>query len=63
MRSRFPGVMAGRVADRHVRDRKGALLAPKRIEFVDALPLTALGKIDKKAIRAGYWAGRERGVR
>jgi len=54
--------MAGRVADRHVRDRKGALLAPKRIEFVDALPLTALGKIDKKAIRAGYWAGRERGV-
>ncbi len=47
---------------RHVRDRKGPLLAPKRIEFVDSLPLTPLGKIDKKAIRAGYWAGRERGV-
>jgi fatty-acyl-CoA synthase len=46
----------------HVRERKGSLLAPKRIEFVDALPLTPLGKVDKKAIRAGYWAGRERGV-
>ena len=46
----------------HVRDRKGALLAPKRIEFVDSLPLTPLGKVDKKAIRAAYWAGRDRGV-
>jgi acyl-CoA synthetase (AMP-forming)/AMP-acid ligase II len=45
-----------------VRCRKGALMAPKTIDFVDAIPLTNLGKIDKKALRASYWAGRERGV-
>ena len=35
-----------------VRDRKGAIYTPKTIEFVDALPLTAVGKPDKKVIRA-----------
>jgi fatty-acyl-CoA synthase len=35
----------------HVKSRKGSLYAPKRVEFVDALPLTAVGKIDKKALR------------
>ncbi|MFE7562926.1 AMP-binding protein [Kitasatospora sp. NPDC057500] len=35
----------------HVRARRGALWAPKRIHLVDALPLTALGKIDKKRLR------------
>ncbi|WP_176595042.1 MULTISPECIES: AMP-binding protein [Sphingobium] len=35
----------------HVKARKGSLYAPKRVEFVDALPLTAVGKIDKKALR------------
>ena len=45
-----------------VKDRKGAAHAPKRVEFVDRLPLTAVGKIDKKAVRSRYWAGRERMV-
>lgn len=45
-----------------VRRRKGSLMAPKSIDFVDAIPLTNLGKIDKKSIRARYWAGHERGV-
>lgn len=45
-----------------VRQRKGSLLAPKSIDFVDAIPLTNLGKIDKKALRARYWAGRTRGI-
>ncbi|MFE6867262.1 AMP-binding protein [Kitasatospora sp. NPDC057692] len=35
----------------HVRVRRGALWAPKRIHLTDALPLTALGKIDKKRLR------------
>ncbi|WP_435597139.1 AMP-binding protein [Streptomyces anulatus] len=35
----------------HVRAGRGALWAPKRIHLVDALPLTALGKIDKKKLR------------
>jgi fatty-acyl-CoA synthase len=34
-----------------VRVRKGAVQAPKRIHFVDSIPLTAVGKPDKKAIR------------
>jgi fatty-acyl-CoA synthase len=35
-----------------VRDRKGAVQAPKSIFFVEALPLTAVGKPDKKRLRA-----------
>jgi len=35
-----------------VRDRKGAVHTPKRIVIAEALPLTPVGKIDKKALRA-----------
>jgi fatty-acyl-CoA synthase len=45
-----------------VKSTKGSLMAPKSIDFVDAIPLTNLGKIDKKAIRASYWDGRTRNV-
>ena len=45
-----------------VKALKGAQQAPKRIEFVDALPLTAVGKVDKKALRAKFWAGQQRMV-
>ncbi|OYD68027.1 AMP-binding protein [Rhodococcus sp. OK302] len=34
-----------------VKQRKGSVQAPKRIHIVDSLPLTALGKVDKKALR------------
>lgn len=30
--------------------------APRTVEFVDALPFTAMGKVDKKALRARYLA-------
>lgn len=46
----------------HVKDRKGGTHAPKQVEFVDSLPLTAVGKVDKKVLRAKYWAGRSRQV-
>jgi fatty-acyl-CoA synthase len=36
--------------------------APKSIEFVEELPVTGLGKLDKKAIRARYWRGQTRAV-
>lgn len=39
-----------------VRDRKGAVQAPKSVDFVDALPLSPLGKPDKKALRLLYGA-------
>ena len=45
-----------------VRERKGAVYAPKAIDFVDALPVTGLGKLDKKAIRARFWQGQGRAV-
>jgi fatty-acyl-CoA synthase len=35
-----------------VREQKGPLYVPKRIEFVDELPITALGKPDRRAVRA-----------
>ncbi|MEY4161060.1 MAG: hypothetical protein RLZZ136_1681 [Pseudomonadota bacterium] len=37
-----------------VRERKGPVQAPKSIAFIDAIPLSPLGKPDKKALRAIY---------
>ncbi len=34
--------------------RKGSFQAPKILEFIDAIPQTAVGKPDKKALRARY---------
>ncbi len=45
-----------------VREKKGAVAAPKTVDFTDELPLTALGKPDKKAIRAKYWSTNDRQV-
>ncbi|HVW33162.1 MAG TPA: AMP-binding protein [Acidimicrobiia bacterium] len=38
-----------------VRERKGKVNAPKSVDFVDEIPLSPLGKPDKKALRAAYW--------
>ena len=35
---------------------------PPCIEFVESLPMTAVGKVDKKALRAKLWEGRDRQV-
>ncbi|MBT4042848.1 MAG: FAD-dependent oxidoreductase [Rhodospirillaceae bacterium] len=45
-----------------VKDSKGAVQAPKSVDIVDEIPLTPLGKPDKKALREIYWAGRDRRV-
>jgi fatty-acyl-CoA synthase len=45
-----------------VKTRKGSAHAPKHIKFVTELPLTGVGKIDKKSLRASFWVGRERMV-
>jgi fatty-acyl-CoA synthase len=44
-----------------VKDRKGSVQSPKQVIVADSLPLTALGKPDKKALRAQFWEG-ERSV-
>jgi fatty-acyl-CoA synthase len=40
----------------YVRERKGAVQTPKRIELLDRIPLTAVGKPDKKALRRMFSA-------
>src|SRR3954467_9836828 len=40
-----------------VKERKGSVQAPKQVIVVEALPLTGLGKPDKKALRAQFWTG------
>ena len=45
-----------------VRERKGPIYAPKSVEFLEALPMTPVGKADKKVLRARYWAGHDRQV-
>ena len=42
-----------------VRDRKGSVQAPKSIDFADSIPLSALGKPDKKVLRERYRAAAE----
>jgi len=45
-----------------VKQAKGSVQAPKSIDFVASIPLTPVGKPDKKAVRARYWQGTERGI-
>jgi fatty-acyl-CoA synthase len=45
-----------------VKSRKGSTHAPKQIKFVTEMPMTGVGKIDKKVLRADFWKGRERMV-
>ena len=45
-----------------VREAKGAQQSPKSIDYVDDLPLTPVGKPDKKAVRSRYWTDADRAV-
>jgi fatty-acyl-CoA synthase len=45
-----------------VKQRKGSVQAPKEVVAVDSLPLTGLGKLDKKALRAQH-SGAGQGAR
>jgi fatty-acyl-CoA synthase len=45
-----------------VKQRKGPTHAPKHVKFVTELPMTGVGKVDKKVLRKKFWAGRERMV-
>ena len=45
-----------------VKDKKGSVQSPKSIDFVAGIPLTAVGKPDKKTVKAQYWEDSKRGV-
>jgi fatty-acyl-CoA synthase len=58
-----PGASIDEVALRDlVRSRKGPVHAPKQIHVVDALPLTGIGKPDKKVLRAKHWPNADRAI-
>jgi acyl-CoA synthetase (AMP-forming)/AMP-acid ligase II len=44
------------------RSRLGSYKKPRSVDFTTALPRLASGKIDKKVLRAPYWANRDRQV-
>jgi acyl-CoA synthetase (AMP-forming)/AMP-acid ligase II len=46
----------------HCRSLIASYKKPRSVEFVDALPRLFNGKIDKKALRAPFWAGEGRHV-
>ena len=46
----------------HTREHLAGYKCPKRIDFVDALPRTATGKIQKFVLRAPFWDALERKV-
>ena len=56
------GRATGEAITDFVADRLAGFKKPKRIVFVDELAKTPYGKVDKKAIRAPYWEGRDRFV-
>ena len=43
-----------------VKEHKGSHYAPKSIDIVDSIPMSAVGKPDKRALRSRYWAGSDR---
>ncbi|ODM71835.1 AMP-binding protein [Bradyrhizobium elkanii] len=45
-----------------VKAKKGSAHAPKQIQFVKELPMTGVGKVDKKVLKARFWTGRDRMV-
>ena len=46
----------------HCRGVLAGYKCPKRVEFVEALPRTATGKLQKFKLREPFWAGQQRQV-
>lgn len=57
-----PGCPDAEAIIAHAKARIGSVKAPKHVVFKDALPRTAVGKFDKKAMRAEFWGGKDRAV-
>ncbi len=46
----------------HCKAKLGGVKAPKTVAFIDSIPRTAAGKMDKKELRKPYWGGSDRMV-
>ena len=46
----------------HAKARLGGVKAPKAVTFVEAIPRTAAGKMDKKALKTQFWGDQARMV-
>ncbi|PWA12791.1 AMP-dependent synthetase [Pueribacillus theae] len=47
---------------KYCKEKLAAYKCPKEIHFINSLPLTPYGKIDKKALRKPFWEESERGI-
>ncbi|MCY1381703.1 2-succinylbenzoate--CoA ligase [compost metagenome] len=45
-----------------VKERLGRFKAPKSVTFVDALPVSAVGKVLRRQVRERYWKDQSRRV-
>jgi acyl-CoA synthetase (AMP-forming)/AMP-acid ligase II len=54
-------IVAGELIDL-VKQAKGSVHAPKSVDVAESIPLSPLGKPDKKALRAQYWHDADRMV-
>ena len=55
------GVSAGELVV-FCRERLARYKCPREVDFLEALPRTGSGKIDKKALREPFWRGRSRQI-
>lgn len=46
----------------YAKSRIGAYKAPKSVKFVDTLPISAVGKVLRRVVKASYWQGQDRNV-
>ncbi|MCY1364982.1 3-[(3aS,4S,7aS)-7a-methyl-1,5-dioxo-octahydro-1H-inden-4-yl]propanoyl:CoA ligase [compost metagenome] len=46
----------------HVKDRLGRFKAPKTVTMVEALPVSAVGKVLRRRVREKYWMDQPRRV-
>ncbi len=44
------------------KERLGAVMCPKSVDFIDQLPRSAVGKVLKRTLRASFWEGKERRI-
>ncbi|MFM8533271.1 MAG: AMP-binding enzyme [Acidimicrobiia bacterium] len=55
-------VAGGRALIDLVKNRLGSFKAPKSIALVDSLPVSAVGKVLRREVRAKYWQGYDRAI-